>query len=58
MGVLVLLVPAVVCVVGSMMLNLAWDTILMVTWFFAGYILRGIRDERAAIKKMLDEAAS
>jgi hypothetical protein len=40
------------------MLNLAWDTILIVTWFFAGYILRGIRDERAAIKKMLDEAPS
>jgi hypothetical protein len=41
-----------------MMLNLAWDTILMVTWFLAGYVVRGIRDERAAIKKMLDEAPS
>jgi hypothetical protein len=40
------------------MLNLAWDTILMVTWFLAGYVVRGIRDERAAIKKMLDEAPS
>jgi hypothetical protein len=40
------------------MLNLAWDTILMVTWFVAGYVVRGIRDERAAIKQMLDEAPS